>query len=261
MLAAACAVLAADYAGAGGGLCRCWRRIMQVLAADYAGAGGGLCRCWRRLGEPVTMRSSAADVSTAMSAAAPWRGQRKVVSNRGMPDKRARHRAGTDWDRRLSAGFACRGLDAPGARSAAWEPGGCPCRAAGRTTAHVASYRLRRCRRGIEPRRRRAGWKAGAPSQPRRRRAGWKAGAPSQPRRRRAGWKAGAPGQPRRRRAGWKAGAPSQPRRRRAGWKAGAPSQPRRRRAGCSALGPFACQRRLVVKLDSSANIRRPQAT
>ncbi|WP_216819085.1 hypothetical protein, partial [Thiohalocapsa sp. ML1] len=34
--------------------------------------------------------------------------------------------AGTDWERRLSAGFACRGLDAPGARSAAREPGGCP---------------------------------------------------------------------------------------------------------------------------------------
>ncbi|WP_162268078.1 hypothetical protein, partial [Thiohalocapsa sp. ML1] len=34
--------------------------------------------------------------------------------------------AGTDWERRLSAGFACRGLDAPGARSAAREPGGWP---------------------------------------------------------------------------------------------------------------------------------------
>jgi hypothetical protein len=78
-----------------------------------------------------------------------------------------RSRSAADWDRRLSAGFACRGLDAPGARSAAREPGGCPCRAAGRTTARVPSYQLRRRRRGIEPRRRRAGWKAGDPGQPR----------------------------------------------------------------------------------------------
>ncbi|ESQ16265.1 MAG: hypothetical protein N838_20520 [Thiohalocapsa sp. PB-PSB1] len=33
--------------------------------------------------------------------------------------------------------------------------------------------------RGIEPRLRRAGWKAGGPSEPRLRRAGWKAGGPS----------------------------------------------------------------------------------
>ncbi|WP_216819228.1 hypothetical protein [Thiohalocapsa sp. ML1] len=93
----------------------------------------------------------------------------KELTPRDMPDKRARHRAGTDWERRLSAGFACRGLDAPGARSAALEPGGCSCRAAGRTTAHVPSYQRRRRRRGIEPRWRRAGWKAGDPSAPRRR--------------------------------------------------------------------------------------------
>jgi hypothetical protein len=140
-------------------------------------------------------------------------------------------------------------LRAPGAR--------CPRRAicgaaAGRlpmprrwgVTAFVPLCQPGRRRRGIEPRRRRAGWKAGDPSQPRRRRAGWKAGGPSQPRRRRAGWKAGDPSQPRRRRAGWKAGGPSQPRRRRAGWKAGGPSQPRRRRAGWKAGDPSQPRRR-----------------
>jgi hypothetical protein len=165
---------------------------------------------------------------------------RKVVSNRGMPDKRARHRAGTDWERRLSAGFACRGLDAPGARSAAREQGGCPWRAAGRASAHVPSY---------QPGRRRAGWKAGDPGPPRRRRAGWKAGDPGPPRRRRAGWKAGDPGPPRRCRAGWKAGDPSPPRRCRAGWKAGGvkpagkPAIPVRR-VGAEPAGKPASRRR-----------------
>jgi hypothetical protein len=92
--------------------------------------------------------------------------------------------------------------------------------------------------RGIEPRQRRAGWKAGGPSEPRLRRAGWKAGGPSEPRLRRAGWKAGGPSEPRLRRAGWKAGDPSEPRLRRAGWKAGDPSEPRLRRAGWKAGGP-----------------------
>jgi len=42
-----------------------------------------------------------------------------------------------------------------------------PMSAAGWPAPHVPSYRPRRRRRGIEPRRRRAGWKAGAPSEPR----------------------------------------------------------------------------------------------
>ena len=55
------------------------------------------------------------------------------------------------------------------------------------TAGRVQPLSARRRRRGIEPRRRRAGWKAGGPSEPRGRRAGWKAGGPSELRRRRAG--------------------------------------------------------------------------
>jgi hypothetical protein len=105
--------------------------------------------------------------------------RRRAGWKAGGPGQPRRRRAGSDWDRRLSAGCACRGLDAPGARSAAREPGSCHGAPLGRTTAHVPSDQLRRRRRGIEPRRRRAGWKAGDPGQPRRRRAGWKAGDPA----------------------------------------------------------------------------------
>jgi hypothetical protein len=48
------------------------------------------------------------------------------------PQNRPGQRAVTDWERRLSAGFARRGLDAPGVRSAALEQGERLCRAAGR---------------------------------------------------------------------------------------------------------------------------------
>jgi hypothetical protein len=162
-------------------------------AVAHAAPPGGRPRMWPLIG------SDAADAASSRAGGEPAGKPAIPVSRAGgepagkpaIPASAARRsRAGSDWDRRLSAGFACRGLDAPGTRSAAREPGGCPCRAAGRTTAHVASDRLRRRRRGIEPRRgieRRAGWKAGDPSEPRRRRAGWKAGDPGQPRRRRAG--------------------------------------------------------------------------
>jgi hypothetical protein len=105
-------------------------------------------------------------ISPDAADAASSRGKPAVVSASSRLESR-RSRSAADWERRLSAGFARRGLDAPGARSAAREPGGCPCRAAGRKTAHVLSDQPRRRRRGIEPRRRRAGWKAGDPGQPR----------------------------------------------------------------------------------------------
>jgi hypothetical protein len=188
-----------------------------------------------------------------------------------------RSQSGADWERRLSAGFACRGLNAPGARSAAREPGGWPCRAAGRTTAHVLSDRPRRRRRGIEPRRRRAGWKAGDPGQPRTGSAGFqpasRAGGSMPPARDlRRGCRAvahAAPAgrttahvpsyQPRRRRRG------IEPRRRRAGWKAGDPSQPRADQQVVAtettadgrgaapqplALGPFLPNPAIVAKTD-----------
>jgi hypothetical protein len=84
------------------------------------------------------------------------------------PESRTTARAGAaDWERRLSAGFACRGLDAPGARSAARAAGRLPMpRLPGGGLRMWPSYRPRRRRRGIEPRRRRAGWKAGDPGPP-----------------------------------------------------------------------------------------------
>jgi hypothetical protein len=42
------------------------------------------------------------------------------------PQNRRRRQTGTNWERRLSAGFARRGLDAPGARPAALDPGDHP---------------------------------------------------------------------------------------------------------------------------------------
>jgi hypothetical protein len=129
---------------------RCPRRAI-------CGAGAG------RL--PMPRRRADDRACALLSAQTPPTRHRAASAPSRLESRRSRSAA--DWERRLSAGFACRGLDAPGARSAAREPGGCPCRAAGRTTAHVASYRPRRRRRGIEPRRRRAGWKAGDPGQPR----------------------------------------------------------------------------------------------
>jgi hypothetical protein len=76
-------------------------------------------------------------------------------------------RVATNWERRLSAGLARRGLDALGARPAAPEQEDRPECAAGWPAAHVAACQPGRRRRGIEPRRQRAGWKAGAPSEPR----------------------------------------------------------------------------------------------
>jgi hypothetical protein len=116
-------------------------------AVSHGAPPGGRLRMWPLIG------SDAADAASSRVG--------------GEPAGKPAIPVAADWERRLSAGFACRGLDAPGARSAAREPGGWPCRAAGRTTAHVPSYRPRRRRRGIEPRRRRAGWKAGDPGQPR----------------------------------------------------------------------------------------------
>jgi len=68
-----------------------------------------------------------------------------------MPDKRARDRAGADWERRLSAGFACRGLDAPGARSAAREPGGWAGWKAGDPSAVVSAVRTACVRQAMWP--------------------------------------------------------------------------------------------------------------
>jgi hypothetical protein len=51
-----------------------------------------------------------------------------------------RPQVGTDWERRLSAGFARRGLDAPGARPAALEAGDGPQYAAGQPAPDVRSY-------------------------------------------------------------------------------------------------------------------------
>jgi hypothetical protein len=55
------------------------------------------------------------------------------------------------------AGFAGRGLDAPGGRLAAQKPSDGSCCAAGRPATRASSDQPRRRRRGIEPRRRRAG--------------------------------------------------------------------------------------------------------
>jgi hypothetical protein len=129
---------------------RCPRRAI-------CGAGAG------RL--PMPRRRADDRACALLSAQTPPTRHRAASAPSRLESRRSRSAA--DWERRLSAGFACRGLDAPGARSAAREPGGWPCRAAGRTTAHVPSDRPRRRRRGIEPRRRRAGWKAGDPGQPR----------------------------------------------------------------------------------------------
>ncbi|WP_200250392.1 DUF4172 domain-containing protein [Thiococcus pfennigii] len=131
-----------------------WRYDLAALAdpmAEVSRAQGVLLGRLADVGTTLRDQASLAALTEDLVKTTPDRG-------RGIPAK--------------SASTASRNeLGAPGAqcpRRAVFGAGArrSPISAAGWPAPHVPSYRPRRRRRGIEPRRRRAGWKAGAPSEP-----------------------------------------------------------------------------------------------